>query len=309
MVAVPTHTNQSSTPRDLILALLHRRSFDAVAPFVLSLKRTGFRGRLIMFTSQVGADTEAELRRQGVEVMPFHFSGKKDRQPLARLWPLWRWYFASGASAAAKARLAHRVLHVRYRRYLLYAEFLDQRAPDFDRVLLADSTDIFFQADPFAWDWSPGVHFFLEETKNELGACRLHRLWLGCQVGPEFVERHAHEVVSCSGTTFGDTASIRQYLAQMIATMMRARNLGKISGGDQGIHNVLRLEGKLENPIIHANRHGPVLTMGVMQPGDFQSNPAGLVLNEDGSLPPVLHQYDRLPELKKRLQCTVLPGG
>jgi hypothetical protein len=91
----------------------------------------------------------------------------------------------------------------------------------------------------------------------------------------------------------------------MVATMMRARNLGKISGGDQGIHNVLRLEGKLENPIIHANRQGPVLTMGVMQPGDFQSNPAGLVLNEDGSVPAVLHQYDRLPELKKRLQGSV----
>ena len=298
--------NQGSTPRDLILALLHRQNFNAVAPFVRSLKRTGYRGRLVMFTSQIGPDGEAELRREGVEVMPFHFSGKKDRQPLARLWPLWRWYFASGASAASKERLAHRVLHVRYRRYLLYAEYLRQHAPDYDRILLADSTDLVFQADPFAWDWTPGLHHFLEETKNRLGACRLHRLWLSCQVGPEFVELHSEEVVSCSGTTFGDTASIREYLAQMVAAMMRARNLGKISGGDQGIHNYLRLEKKLKNLAIHANRHGPVLTMGVMQPGDYQLSSAGLVLNEDGSVPPVLHQYDRLPELKKRLQNGLL---
>ena len=291
-----------STPRDVILGLLHRQNLGAVAPFVRSLKQTGYAGQVVLFTSQVGAGTEAELRRLGVEVAPFHFSGKKDRQPLARLWPLWRWYFASGASPAAKARLAHRVLHVRYRRYLLYAEFLRRRAADFDRVLLADSTDIFFQADPFAWPWTPGVHFFLEEAKNRLGTCKLHRLWLSCQVGPEFVDRHAGEVVSCSGTTFGDTAAIREYLEQMIAAMMRARNLGKISGGDQGIHNYLRIENKVPHAVLHANRRGPVMTMGVMQPGDFQLNDAGLVLNEDGSVPPVLHQYDRLPELKRQLQ-------
>jgi hypothetical protein len=293
--------NQSSTPRDLILALLHGRNFEVVAPFVLSLRRTGYRGRLVMFTSRVGAGTEAQLRREGVEVVPFRFSGRKERQPLARLWRLWRWYFASGASPAAKARLAHRVLHVRYRRYLLYAEFLAQHASEFDRILLADSTDVFFQADPFAWPWSPGVHFFLEEEKNRLGACRLHRLWLGCQVGPEFVERHAHEIVSCSGTTYGDTPGILDYLAQMVAAMMQAGNLGKISGGDQGLHNFLRLEHKVNRLTLHHNRRGPVLTMGVMQPGDYHLDPAGRVLNEDGSVPPVLHQYDRLPELKKNL--------
>jgi hypothetical protein len=298
-----------SSSRDLILALLHGQNFAAVAPFVRSLKRTGYQGRLVMFTSQTGADTEAELRRQGVEVRSFHFSGRKDRQPLARLWPLWRWYFASGASPAAKARLAHHVLHVRYLRYLLYEEFLRQHGADYDRILLADSTDIFFQADPFAWQWSPGVHVFLEEAKNRLGTCRLHRLWLGCQVGAEFVERHADEVVSCSGTTYGDTAGIRDYLARMIAAMMQARNLGKISGGDQGLHNYLRLEKKLGNLTVHANRHGPVLTMGVMQGVDYQLNDAGLVLNEDGSVPAVLHQYDRQPELKKRLQNSLLPAA
>ena len=293
--------NSNSTPRDLILATLHRRNFDAVAPFVLSLKRTGYQGRLVLFTSQVSADAQAELRRQGVEVVPFHFSGKRDRQPLARLWPLWRWYFASGASASAKARLAHRVLHLRYRRYWLYAEYLQQHAAVYERVLLADCTDVFFQTDPFAWDWSPGVHFFLEEKKLRLGDCRLHRLWLGCQFGPEFIERHAGESISCSGTTFGDTASIREYLAQMAAAIMRARNLAKISGGDQGIHNYLLIEKKLKNIIVHPNRCGPVLTMGVMRPDDFKMNSAGLVLNQDGSVPPVLHQYDRLLGLKSRL--------
>jgi hypothetical protein len=45
-----------------------------------------------------------------------------------------------------------------------------------------------------------------------------------------------------------------------------------------------------------------------MQPGDYQTSSDGLVLNEDGSVPPVLHQYDRLPDLKKRLQAGLLPA-
>jgi hypothetical protein len=301
--------NYNSTSRDLILALLHGQGFKAVAPFIHSLKRTGYRGQIVMFTSRTEPGTGDELRRLGVTVMPFHFSGKKDRQPLARLWPVWRWCFASRLSPATKASLAHRVLHVRYRRYLLYLEYLRQHRADYDRILLSDSTDVFFQADPFAWECPPGVHYFLEEGKNLIGTCRLHQLWLGCQFGPEFAGRHAKEIVSCSGTTFGDTGNILDYLEKMVATMMAARNLAKISGGDQGIHNYLRLEKKLPRLVIHPNRQGAVLTMGVMQAGDFQLNPAGQVINKDGNMPLVLHQYDRQPELKKSLQNRTLPGA
>jgi hypothetical protein len=295
--------SQKSTSRDLILATLHGRDFNSVAPFALSLKRTGYQGRVVMFVSRTSPATQDALRQNGIVVMPFHFSGKRDRQRLARLWPLWRWYFAGSASPAAKARLAHRVFHLRYRRYLLYAEYLQQHGADYDRILLADSTDVFFQADPFAWNFSPGAHFFLEETRNRIGHCNLHRLWLGCQFGQEFIEQHAEKTVSCSGTTFGDTASIREYLNLMIATIMTARNLAKISGGDQGIHNYLLIQKLPKKIIVHENRRGPVFTMGVMRATDFQTDAHGAVLNEAGEIPPVLHQYDRIQELKTRLHA------
>jgi hypothetical protein len=141
----------------------------------------------------------------------------------------------------------------------------------------------------------------MEEAAKRLGDCRLHRLWLGCQFGPEYVERHAQKNVSCSGTTFGDTASIRKYLARMVATMMQARNLAKISGGDQGIHNYLLIEKLLDNLTVHPNRQGPVMTMGVMRAGDWQMDDHGRVLNENAEIPPVLHQYDRSSGLKERL--------
>jgi hypothetical protein len=285
----------------LILTTLHQGNINTVAPFVRSLKRTDFRGQIIMFTSRVSSESQDALRQNKVVVVPFHFSGKRDRQQLARLWPLWRWYFASGASPTAKAKLAHRVFHLRYRRYLLYEDFLRQHGSDYDRVLLADSRDIFFQTDPFAWDWSPGVHCFLEEPANRIGQCRLHRLWLGCQFGQEFVEQHADKTVSCSGTTFGDTPGVIDYVNQMVATIMKARNLAKISGGDQGIHNYLLIENRLPNITIHENRRSPVMTMGTMRMEQVRLNQDGLVINENGQIVPVLHQYDRISELKNQL--------
>jgi hypothetical protein len=295
------HPNGSSTSRDLILTTSHGENFDCLAPFVLSLKRSGFRGATVIFASGMDAQSIGQLESHGMIVIPFHFSGKRERQPLARLWPLWRWYFSTGASPQKKLRLARRVFHLRYLRYLLYAEFLQQRAGDFDRILLADGRDVFFQRDPFAWNWTPGVHFFLEDAGKRIGDCRLHRLWLGCQFGRAFVEEHAAKTPTCSGTTFGDIVGIRQYLDVMTATIMRARNLAKIFGGDQGIHNYVLIQKLLNNIVVHENRCGPVLTMGAMPEKDVRTNAAGDVLNDDGEPAPVLHQYDRIPGLKDLL--------
>jgi hypothetical protein len=293
--------SQSSTSRDLILAVLRQRGFDRVAPFVLSLKQTGYRGEFFLFTSLVDVESEDRLRKLGVTVIPFYFSGKRERQRLAYLWPIWRRYFSTNASATAKIWLARRVFHLRYLRYLLYDEFLQQHSAAYDRVLLADCTDVFFQGDPFSWNWSPGVHFCMEEEKQRIGDSPLQRIWMTCQFGKEFVDRHASKTVSCSGTTFGDTDSMRKYIARMISTTMQARNLAKIYGGDQGIHNYLLIEQLLDNIVVHPNRHGPVMTMGVMNPCDWKTGDGGRVLNDNGEMPPVLHQYDRIPELKKIL--------
>jgi hypothetical protein len=303
----PDEMSEESTTRDLILAVVRQRGFDRVAPFVLSLRQSGYRGRFVLFTSLVDAESIEKLGKNGATVVPFHFSGKRERQRLAYLWPIWRWYFATGASTASKMWLARRVFHLRYLRYLLYDEFLHQHGTEYDRVLLADCTDVYFQGDPFSWDLSPGVHFFMEEEKQQVGESQNQRLWMTYQFGREYVERHASKTVSCSGTTFGDTASIRKYIALMIFTSMRARNLGKIYGGDQGIHNYLLIERLLDNVIVHPNRHGPVMTMGVMRPGDWRTDGGRRVLNDTGDAPPVLHQYDRFPELKNNLVQS-LPG-
>jgi hypothetical protein len=289
--------------RDVILSVQRNGDFTTLAPFVLSLERTGYRGRVVLFTSRLKRDALAELRRHGFELEPFTFIGKAKRQPLAELWPLWRRLFALPVPMQAKRWLASRVFHLVYRRHLLYADYLSRHAHEFDRVMLADSKDVFFQLDPFCWNPATGLHVVLEDQSSRIGTCRSHRSWMGHQFGEDYVNRHAERMISCAGTTFGDTASVRQYLDQMISVSMSARSL-KISSGDQGIHNYLLIEHLLPNVRVHPNGRGPVLTMGVMNPADIRINDAGQVLNDDGQPAPVLHQYDRISSLQKRLLAT-----
>jgi hypothetical protein len=292
-------TTPTSTSRDVVLTVIHRADFNYIAPFVISLKNSGFRGATVVFTSKIDAESVEKLRCHGVTVVPFRFSGKRDRQRLAWPWPIWRRLFSTGLSANVKRRMAHCAFHLRYRRYLLYLDFLDRRAADFDRAFIADSRDVFFQSDPFAWDWKLGVHVFLEGPANKIGICPQHRRWLTFQFGLPYVEKHSQRTPICSGTTFGDIDSLRRYLNAMVAGTMRAQNLSRMSDGDQGIHNYVLIEKLAGNVIVHENGHGPVMTMHHVK--GWQADANGTVLNENRDLVPILHQYDRFPDLKARL--------
>jgi hypothetical protein len=291
----------ASTHRDLVLTIMHRGTFDYIAPFVLSLRNTGYRGSIAILVSRVDRRSVKQLRELNIIIVPFRFSGRRHRQRLARFWPVWRWFFSTGVPHSLKIRLAHAVFHLYYRRHLLYLEFLEKHASDFDRVLLADGRDIFFQADPFAWNWTAGVHFFLEETGHQIQNCPAQRQWLIKQFGLSFLETHGQKTGACAGTTFGDMAGICQYLKLMAAITMQALDLRGVPEGDQGIHNYILIQNLMSNITIHENRRGPVLTMFHVREANIPTNASGAIVNEDGSIVPILHQYDRFPAMKERL--------
>ena len=93
---------------------------------------------------------------------------------------------------------------------------------------------------------------------------------------------------------------MRDYFQRMISLTMRAKCLRE-ADGDQGLHNFLIYKMPLPETTIHRNREGPIMTMGPMKLSDFLLSPDGWVMNEAGEVLPVLHQYDRIPELRELL--------
>jgi len=296
--------------RDVVLTTVHRVRFEYAANFLASLRRTGYRGEIVFFASATDEETMGELRRQGVTVIPFRFSGKHVSQRLARLWFLWRWCFKSPLPMAIKEKLAHAVFHLFYRRHLLYLQFLREHRRDYDRVFLTDCRDVYFQADPFSWNPPPGVHLFLEEGSNTIGASPHHCDWLTSQFGQAVLDELKAETISCAGTVFGDLDSILKFLSAMVSQTMAARSLREIAG-DQGIHNYILYKQRLPEIILHDNWHGPVMTLGATPPEAVQLNAQGRVINANREVVPVLHQYDRIPQVEKALlgRGNEMPAG
>jgi hypothetical protein len=286
--------------RDVILTTLYRFRFESAATFLASLRRTGYQGEIVAFVSNMEEGSVAELRNNGVSVVRFRFLARHARQHLAWPWPLWRRIFASTIPQAAKERLAHAVFHLFYRRHLLYLQFLRERRRNYDRVFLTDCRDVYFQAAPFSWNPPKGVHFFLEEETNRIGQCPHNSRWIRSQFGQSVLDEFAAAAVSCAGTVFGDIESIIEYLSTMVALSMKALSLREFDG-DQGIHNYILRKRLLQNAVAHNNRSGPVMTLGPMRMADLRLNETGLVVNDAGQIVPVLHQYDRVPELKEIL--------
>jgi hypothetical protein len=284
----------------LILTTIHRLRAAAVAPFFLSLRRTSFRGDLVVFASGVDTESVAQLKRWGARVMPFFFPGKHVSNRAARLWWIWKRIFASDISERAKERLAHIVFHLFYRRHLLYLQFLRKHGDQYSKVFLTDCRDVFFQADPFGWNQAPGLHVFLEEEANKLGVCTHHIRWITSQFGSEMLERWTEMTVSCAGTVFGDVPGMMHYLAQMVLRTMGVKSL-QAADGDQGVHNYLVLEGAFPRVTVHKNRRGPVMTLGPVRMSSLRFNRDGRVIDEAGVVVPVLHQYDRDFELRELL--------
>lgn len=296
---------------------------DSFRPFAYSLRATGYKGRFGLITTSC----TPQQRQKLAELADLHWdvdgefqSGSASPASLRtlrwlrrtrgarRLYPaVFQAVARGGPERKMQARwesLEYEMEGLQALRYKLYYDFIREHAPDADVVLLSDLRDVVFQADPF----DPPVHgleLFLEDSSSRLGVEPFNRRWLHNLYGPERLAALAQRPTSCSGTTVGDKEAILDYLTAMWqAIQWRRRPLGS---HDQGVHNELINLHRFPAARVVSNATGRVLTMGLMT--GIRINEDGLVLNDDGTVPSVLHQYDRHPQLAAQLWASLAPSG
>lgn len=250
-----------SPPRTLILGAAVGYGIPQLRPFLVSLARSGYRGDLCLLCSFGNGDpaTLQALRAGGVKVEAFES---------------WRMM----------------PIELNTARYIRYLEVLLTQSCD--AVLLTDTRDVIFQRDPFAGDWSAPLQFFLEHDDKTLDSCESNREWIEAAYGREKVRTLAGRPISCSGTTLGTREAILDYISAMIEAMGQVHpDSLKVTGIDQGIHNVLIQEGRFPKARLSPNGQH-ILTMGHLPRERVVLRPDGLLANPDGSVPAVVHQYN-----------------
>lgn len=185
-------------------------------------------------------------------------------------------------------------------RHKLYKEYLQNRS-DVDRVLILDSRDTIFQDDPFKHQLTTEVEFFMESQVYKNDECN-GSWWIRGIYGQEVMDKMANEYIVCAGTTMGTKNGMLFYFDEIIKEIDRMKTIRSPQQEqsnpvvDQPCHGYLIYNGSLNRFKRYMTGYGPVATMSFHDNMRFDKK--GNLLNEDGSIVAIVHQWDRTGELK-----------
>ena len=193
--------------------------------------------------------------------------------------------------------LASAWVHPTSTRHFAYLDFIKAN-PNYRCVLLSDSRDVVFQGNPFpevnpqtlsVFEHDPSVIYGHED--DFYGG--VDTKWTAKMFGNQVVNNLNGKRIICAGTIMGSPKVMQQYLTYMEKEILSHKS----NTIDQSIHNkliYLDLPGSLFQ--IHSNVSGPILTLHAIDEQSYDIQDQQVMVN--GKVVPVLHQYDRVPDLK-----------
>jgi hypothetical protein len=299
----------ASTNSSLVLGFSARLPPQLIEPFVQSLRATEYRGQLGLVLAHYKPEDYRRLSKMADLAMSADgYYNRPNRllqeilrflrqtRFLRRLYPTAFRIAAELTLERTSQRhweaLEFHLEGLQSLRYSLYYDFLINLAPTATEILVTDVRDVLFQGDPFSRPLN-GLEVALEPPCHTFAREPFNRRWILDLAGPDQLIKMNGCVASCSGTVIGPRADMLHYLREMSAAIGWRRCA--MGPHDQAIHNLLLHTGRLPKARVIPNGHGRILTMGGMSSYDMDTN--GHVTNFDGSLPAVVHQYDRHPGL------------
>jgi len=288
----------SAFKKNLVIGAVRGYRFEQLRPFVVSLKRTAFNGDLVLLWNSLIPETLAALNDHGVKLVHFSYRGSGALNSWSRFWPALAPIVRLGFGSALARKIFKSILPLQTARFFAYHDFLAAHADEYQHVLMSDVRDVLFQADPFS-GFQGGLLVFEEDGKLPLAdEKKCNAKWVEELFGPAALAGIGRFPILCSGTIMGDLQAMNRYLKEFEKLLGRARTVAT-GGSDQGLHNYLCRA--IMEPWFQVSKNGagPVLTMTpTLAAGvDFQISSNGQILDAGGLPVPVLHQYDRHPEL------------
>jgi hypothetical protein len=212
-------------------------------------------------------------------------------------------------------------------RYELYWLMIQPYRPH-SWILVIDARDTFFQSNPFATvpratdpSGSSGLLYYFGENVDatRIGRSKQNAKWVASSYGTRVGQRLKDKPTICSGATMGERVAVAAYASAIVSESDETSVV--LTGADQGFHNFLYYSGKLSNVreihdiVVFDQGTGIVNNLGAMRTKPLHSWGHGgilrdihdatgrkvgyQVLNWDGSISPVVHQFDRHKELTK----------
>ncbi len=198
---------------------------------------------------------------------------------------------------------------IQFKRYEIFLKFLENK--NYNNILCCDSRDIYFQSDPFNFDYKGEINFFLEDKK--INECPFNSNWIIKTYGKEIFDSIGDKTILCSGTVLGSYKKIKEYLSLMKNNISKFKYKKKFKylltlridpegrGCDQGHANYLVHKNLIRNIHCYSNSSGPFATVFYLKKITFDKN--SRLLNSSGNPYLLVHQYDkRWEEFSKQVE-------
>lgn len=308
---------QSTANETLVLGAAIGYNIEHVRPFLVSLRKSGYRGDIALIVDKRVMDAQHPLLSDVILVpatrwafgIGHHFRKSRLGQLLVmNPWQglCWLWLrfldllpIPPDKRKKYQQAWAQWSFHPQLSRFFHYQRFLKQT--NYQRVLLADVRDVIFQTDPFQHLPTAGLGVSMESSRYTLATQSWNALWVRTAYGVGELDRIGANLVSCSGVTYGDRAAIEHYVDLMVEEILPLGFRAVCQAGDQGMHNHLLWTNQLGSVSYLRSLDSAVATLHDNKAADLEFDASGRLLNQDGSLVSIVHQYDRLPDVADRL--------
>lgn len=194
-------------------------------------------------------------------------------------------------------------IHMQWARFGHYSSIIDH--PFFSecsKIFMCDIRDVIFQQDPFVLPLTTDLEFFTEPER--IVNSYVNKSWLQDKYGLSTTHSFEQKNIICSGTIRATRNGAKDIIEKMSVESKRLQTLG-LRPLDQPQLNYLVYSDKVHNYRIFDNGQGLVSTMHFEK--CLRLTPDGHLLNNDGTLTPVIHQWDRTGAVKTVFQLQWTP--
>jgi len=291
--------------KNLILGIAEDLTFKDLELFIGSLKKVNYEGDICLFVSGMNAVNRNTLRQYGVKTVAFNnrFPYTKDTSEMEVS------YISTRYTKSDFKKIPMRTF-----RFIMYYLYLSKHKDEYSRVLLADTRDVIFQKDPFDFGDDKALYCFLENKNMTIGSCPSNSAWIRDLCGEKTLSEIGENNIICSGVNIGGILPIMRHLENRIEVSQQFKKSSpKPIGGDQAAHNYIIYKIRPKNVKLVYNETGPVMNLHYVSKDAMRFNNDGLLINDNGDVVNIVHQYDRHPFLIEKLQgkysIPELPAG
>lgn len=174
-------------------------------------------------------------------------------------------------------------------RFYWYRDYLLASGQKYNKIVLSDTRDVFFQGDIFEFGDYPSLGFFQEVEGRLLGNCSMNSEWVDKQIDPSQGKLLKNHEIICAGVIVGSLERILDFLTAYELKVLASP--AQIPNGDQAIVNLLARTTYADKSIIYTNYDPFVLT--VCNDSKSWIIDEGIVKNSNKTPYLCIHQYDR----------------